>query len=430
MFGVNNSISAQELCNVKSSQMGAVNLAPILKREVLEFNEKTGFASYIYYVDVVVENNQVVQGKVRPQFAKKDYKKLSDMYANGDLRLVMDVEEKTNEITGNMSEVAIYHAVGYDVDGVLQKIKMVAYNRNYNALLEKLFSFKKYDYDCSFSNGNYSVYNDGGQWIAYKPIKNPNCSKRYNRHRPHEDVLKTLYLDGRRIGLDGKNLASYIMGRLETKYGVEGDDGFLVDEFIKRTNANIHKRYRRFRRKVNTNRFNYFVTFTNDPQKHTAKNFRKKLKRTISHFRSKWGWICAGAFEVSDDGFLHFHALIYVPKGKMRGTLLEKEIFCFRTQSRKTVYQNSFFLKTYGQNHFESIDNLRRELFNRIANYLLERVTIEDERIYYSHEILEKIEVSLRNKDIAMGFYDFGVKFIVFDDVFISGGHHKIKRKL
>ena len=63
------------------------------------------------------------------------------------------------------------------------------------------------------------------------------------------------------------------------------------------------------------NRWNYFVTFTYDPKKHTAESFNKKLRKCLSNLHTRRGWKYMGVFEEGfENGTLHFQALLYVPK--------------------------------------------------------------------------------------------------------------------
>ena len=71
-------------------------------------------------------------------------------------------------------------------------------------------------------------------------------------------------------------------------------DGISCHAFVEENFARKH-RYTVSRkiwlwRKVNHQRFNYFVTFTYDNRKLTEKRFEKNLLNTLRHFASRKGW--------------------------------------------------------------------------------------------------------------------------------------------
>ena len=85
-----------------------------------------------------------------------------------------------------------------------------------------------------------------------------------------------------------------------------------VVEKIDKKQRNMWKRIKRFKRKVSMNRWNYFVTFTCDPKKHTEESFRKKLRKCLSNLHTRRGWKYMGVFEYGEaNGAIHFHRLIY-----------------------------------------------------------------------------------------------------------------------
>lgn len=98
----------------------------------------------------------------------------------------------------------------------------------------------------------------------------------------------------------------------------------------------LHERRKRFMRKAYLNRFNYFATFTYDDRKHTEESFRKKLMVYLRRFSTRYQWKYMGVWERGDEtSRLHFHALVKVPDGEMRGELIEKTDFNFKTHKRK-----------------------------------------------------------------------------------------------
>ena len=103
--------------------------------------------------------------------------------------------------------------------------------------------------------------------------------------------------------------------------------------------------------------WNYFVTFTYDPKKHTAESFRKKLRKCLSNLQTRRGWKYMGVFEEGGErGTLHFHALLYVPKDKMIGRIETKREYSLKRRGRYTRYANTFFEENFGISDFQELN--------------------------------------------------------------------------
>ena len=125
-------------------------------------------------------------------------------------------------------------------------------------------------------------------------------------------------------------------------------------EKIDRKERNTWKRIKRFKRKVSMNQWNYFVTFTFDPKKHTVESFKKKLRRCLSNLHTRRGWRYVGVFEEGvENGMVHFHALLYVPENEMVGKLVRKTEYSKKRGKRHTRYGNTFFDEAFGMSDFQ-----------------------------------------------------------------------------
>ena len=98
-----------------------------------------------------------------------------------------------------------------------------------------------------------------------------------------------------------------------------------------------HERRKRFMRKAFLNHFNYFATFTYDDAKHTEESFRKKLMLCLRRLCTR-PWLAVWERGAETDR-LHFHALVKVPNGEMRGELIDKTDYNFKTHRRKKTHK-------------------------------------------------------------------------------------------
>lgn len=103
-------------------------------------------------------------------------------------------------------------------------------------------------------------------------------------------------------------------------------------------NNNAIRRKVRLWRKVNLQRWDYFVTFTYDNALHDEKSFEKKLRNTLKHAVSRNGWKYIGVFERSPEKErLHFHGVFHIPK--MIGELIETKDYSTKQHKMQTTFQ-------------------------------------------------------------------------------------------
>ena len=72
-------------------------------------------------------------------------------------------------------------------------------------------------------------------------------------------------------------MVDYIQAGLEKLYPASSTLRKYILEKIDKKQCNLWKRIKRFKRKVNMNRWTHFVTFTCDPKKHTQESFIKNF---------------------------------------------------------------------------------------------------------------------------------------------------------
>ena len=162
-------------------------------------------------------------------------------------------------------------------------------------------------------------------------------------------AFDSLYFQAKRKGLKDEEMVDYIQAGLEKLYPASSTLRKYILEKIDKKQRNLWKRIKRFKRKVNMNRWTHFVTFTCDPKKHTQESFMKKLRKCLSNLHTRRGWKYMGVFEYGElNGSIHFHALIYIPEGGMIGELVKKREYSTKRGERRTRYGNTFFDEYFG----------------------------------------------------------------------------------
>lgn len=268
----------------------------------------------------------------------------------------------------------------------------------------------------------YKIYNDGGHFIATRIVRSQLKPPTRNYSSEAIDILfDSLYYAAQKQGIRYKKnddkLANYIKSGILKLYPDMPDIDEYVTDKIERKEHNYWARVKRFKRKANLNRWNYFVTFTYDDKKHNEETFRTKLRKCLSNLHTRRGWRYMGVFEnAPETGRLHFHGLLYIPDGEMIGRITEKQDYDKSKGQMQTIHLNSFFLKNFGRNDFAEVSEMELKRGNRI-NYILKYIGKTGERVCYSRGIPTEICLQLEEADKITAFTDFVEKFILFDNV-------------
>lgn len=264
----------------------------------------------------------------------------------------------------------------------------------------------------------YTVYNDGGHYIAVPRLKRSKkgVSTSHELTAP-EIAFNSLYTHAMRNGLEKQALADYVQGELSALFPDITDVGGFVAEKILRKQKSLYARKKRFRRKAFLNIWNYFVTITYDDKKHDEESFRKKLRRCLSNLHTRRGWKYMGVFEYAPETHrLHFHALMYIPDGEMIGAIDELKDYSTAQGQMQVTHSNSFFAESFGRNDFEML-NEQELRHGGTINYLLKYISKTGERIVYSRGIPTEICRKVKDNDIATTMLDYVRKYLLFDDV-------------
>lgn len=191
-----------------------------------------------------------------------------------------------------------------------------------------------------------------------------------------------------------------------------------VDEHIKKKLNNLHSRKKRFRRKAYLNCWTHFVTVTYRDGTHTEETFRIKLRKCLMNLHTRRGWRYMGVFERGEEnGRLHFHCLLYVPRGEMVGKITERKDYSTKQGKMQITHINSFFERKFGKNDFNEIDRETLCHDGRGVEYILKYLEKSGERITYSRGIPSALYAEIDRSDIIMKIQDFVTKYILSDDV-------------
>lgn len=264
----------------------------------------------------------------------------------------------------------------------------------------------------------YKIYNDGGHYIATRCFRSQAKPTIRKKQREDIDILfDSLYNTAMQDGVKADDLAAYIKAGILLLFpNYPALDKYIADK-TERKQRNIWARKKRFRRKANLNKWNYFVTFTYADDKHDEDTFRRKLRKCLSNLHTRRGWRYMGVFErAPETGRLHFHGLLYIPDGEMLGMITEKTDYSTAQGKMQTTHENDFFQKTFGRNDFEELNEMEMK-HGRTLNYLLKYISKTGERIVYSRGIPTVIYRKVNDEDIVTEMQDYCTKYILFDNV-------------
>ncbi len=271
--------------------------------------------------------------------------------------------------------------------------------------------------DILFEKQLCKVYNDGNHYIASfcKESKDVAYRNRTTKSEMDEDFLEFFKI-GKFNNLFGKKLFDYIFQEMKEKYpNYLGLEEFVSDHILIEK-RNLYNRMKRFKRKAYLNQWNYFCTFTYDDNKITEAEFKKQLSKCLSNLHTRRGWKYMGVWEKgSNNERLHFHCLLFVPEGEMVGAVTEVKDYSVKKKCIQVSHSNDWFLKRFGRNDFEELDNMALKNGTTI-NYLLKYISKSGERIIYSRGIPECKYMSLSYYDVVSSFFDYVEKFVLFDD--------------
>ena len=264
----------------------------------------------------------------------------------------------------------------------------------------------------------YKIYKDGNHFVGTYALQQR--SFKYTEHEPISEEQRYFdeqYVIAVKQGIKANKMFLEMKSVMLEKYPNLKDADNFITENIKRKKHNFYSRLKRFRRKANLNLWNKWVTITYDDKKHTEESFRKKLKKCLSNLSTRRGWRVMGVFENGEVGErLHFHAFMYIPADQMIGEITEQKDYSTKDHKMQITHPNSFFAKTFGRNDFEDLSQNEIQYGNAL-DYITKYLHKSNEKIFYTRGIPTEIYKEIDDEDIAVEMFDFGLKFVFFDDV-------------
>lgn len=192
------------------------------------------------------------------------------------------------------------------------------------------------------------------------------------------------------------------------------DAEMFVEENILRKRRNLDSRRIRMFRKAALQEFNYFCTFTYDPQKMDEDTFKKKLSYVFQNQSTRKGWKYIGVWERSPEAKrLHFHGVFYIPDGTMPSELAKKTDYSIADGRKRKTLQCVYFAERFGRNVFAPIE---KDEISKTLVYLLKYIEKTEERIVYSKGMAQYFISDIMEEDVVCRCGIGESKLLLHDD--------------
>lgn len=271
------------------------------------------------------------------------------------------------------------------------------------------------------------IYHDGSHFVAIPQGAYPSgkgCKRRVTKptqqppttESPPENPkerFETAYKES--LSLPKKERKKYIKALMKSDFSDKTELKAFVDKNLERVKTNAIKRRVRLNRKLQLQRWDYFVTFTYSDELLDEETFRKKLTNTLKHLVARKGWKYVGVWERgSDTGRLHFHGIFQIPEGSMIGDLTEVKDYDTHKHRIQTTLQNTHFLKHFGRNDFSCIcvpDDL-----SKVVKYITKYMEKSGERLIYGGNLPTYFQSDILEDDVVCPIGIDGRKALLFDN--------------
>ena len=262
------------------------------------------------------------------------------------------------------------------------------------------------------------IYYDGSHYIAVPKENFPSrkCGKAARKSSMQSDGVKAKFEAAYAESqvLPKRERKQYIAERLQDDFATVEEANEYARRQTERKRNNACKRYTRLWRKVYLQgKWDYFVTFTYDNDKHTEESFRQSLRNTLKHLVSRKGWKYIGVWERSASERLHFHGIFYIPEHAMIGELKQVSDYSTKRHRMQTTYQNTHFSRRFGRNDFKTID--KNEVIESVR-YLLKYIEKSGERLIYGGDLPTYFKSDITDEDIVCPTGVDGKKMLLYDE--------------
>lgn len=232
------------------------------------------------------------------------------------------------------------------------------------------------------------------------------------RQMTHKELFDELYQET--FDMKKRERWAYIVKQMLPYFEDGSSCRAFVEQNFERKHRNMICRRTRLWRKINHQRFNYFVTLTYSDDKMTEEQFAKKLMNTLSHFSCRKGWLYIGAWERGGEtNRLHFHGLFYIPEGTLSGEMEILRDFDTRKRRMQTVQQNTFFAKRFGRNEFRPINHVSE--MPQAVQYLVKYIEKSGGKLIYSRGLYQYFVTDIMDEDIVCPYGLEDRKILLFD---------------
>ncbi len=134
----------------------------------------------------------------------------------------------------------------------------------------------------------------------------------------------------------------------------------------------------------------------------------------LRHQASRKEWKYIGAWERSPNtNRLHFHAIVYIPDGKMIGEIITVRDYDTVEKRMQETFQNTHFLKEYGRNDFKPINPME---ISDCVKYLLKYIEKGGGRLVYSRGLYMYFISDIMDEDIVCPYGVGDMKLLLFDN--------------
>ncbi len=263
------------------------------------------------------------------------------------------------------------------------------------------------------------VYNDGNHFIGVLGMSRYRTGvKAKDKYTSEQkELFKTYYKEAKLSGVPKKKYKEYIAFRsTENDISMWFNDE-EVSELLERKQISDHRRKVRYERRIDSNIWNYFVTFTYDDEKESEEGFVKRLRKALSNLSTRNGWRYIGVKERGEKGGrVHFHFIMYVPEGKMVGKLFSSHKYSSKRRRMEYFTDNTYFNERFGQSQWQPIteEDIRNK---KVRGYLLKYIKKTDERLIFSRHTPSEFEMDVDlDNDVVMFFRQYAVKCILNSD--------------
>lgn len=262
------------------------------------------------------------------------------------------------------------------------------------------------------------IYYDGSHYIAVPKENFPRrkCGKAARKSHAQTDSVKAKFEAAYAESqvLPKRERKQYIAEKLQDDFATAEEAKEYTRRQTERKRNNASKRYTRLWRKVYLqSKWDYFVTFTYDNDKHTEESFRQSLRNTLKHLVSRKGWKYIGVWERSASERLHFHGIFYIPENAMVGELKQVSDYSTKQHRMQTTCQNTHFSRRFGRNDFKTID--KNEVIESVR-YLLKYIEKSGERLVYGGDLPTYFKSDITDEDIVCPTGIDGKKMLLYDD--------------